>query len=325
MRQGNALTGPPPFASVWPTVKNWQRTRSYAQVTIMPRKAAALLTLALVSLAFAPMAHADKYDLRLSRLFKQEISGTKIVYKLKGDKYFEQLMGDMGSALAPRFLGPGATTGSLGFRIGFNYSITNIPENSDAWVNVMSPSGAIGDPAVANPEGADSYLQTIQFHVRKGLPFSAEVGGTITKLLQSNLWGVGLELKWAALEGFRFAPEIAFRGAISTFQGSKDYALLVASGDTIISKMIGIAGLFKLGPYLGYNFLYTHGSSNVIALPKAGNAVDQQVFASANDFRHYIAFGFQVVATVVNTGFEVAVSPADVEMHSFSWRLGVDF
>ena len=38
----------------------------------MPRKAAALLTLALVSLAFAPAAHADKYDLRLSRLFEQE-------------------------------------------------------------------------------------------------------------------------------------------------------------------------------------------------------------------------------------------------------------
>lgn len=291
----------------------------------MLRKAAALLTVALVFVAYLPTARADKYDLKLSRLFSKSVSGNKITYKVKGADYFEQLMGDMGSALAPRFLGPGATTGSLGFRLGFNYAITNIPENSDAWVNVMSPTGDIGDPAVANPEGADSYLQTIQFHVRKGLPFSAEVGGTITKLLQSDLWGVGLELKWAALEGFRFAPEIAFRGAISTFQGSKDYALLVASGDVIISKMIGIAGLFKLGPYLGYNFLYTHGSSNVIALPKAGNQVDQQVFPSANDYRHYIAFGFQVVATVVNTGFEVAISPADVEMHSFSWRIGVDF
>jgi hypothetical protein len=291
----------------------------------MPRRAAFSAVLALLAIAFATPAYADKYDLRLSRLFAKEVSGTKIAWKMKGDDYFEKLMGDMGSALAPRFLGPGATTGALGFRLGFNYSITNIPENADRWVQVMSPTGDIGDPAVSNPEGADSYLQTIQFHVRKGLPFSAEVGGTITKLLQSNLWGVGLEVKWAALEGFRFAPEIAFRGAISTFQGSKDYALLVASGDAIISKMIGIAGLFKLGPYFGYNFLYTHGSSNVIALPKAGNAVEQQVFPSANDFRHYIAFGFQVVATVVNTGFEVAISPADSDMHSFSWRLGVDF
>jgi hypothetical protein len=304
----------------------------------MPRKAAALLTLALVSLAFAPTAHADKYDLRLSRLYGFDDNAGKwagrynnhLGRRINSSIAFEKLMGDMGAALAPRFLGPGATTGALGFRIGFNYSITNIPEDDSAWQSVLTPWGDVpwaydSDPNPGNVTGADSYLQTIQFHVRKGLPFSAEVGGTITKLLQSNLWGVGLELKWAALEGFRFAPEIAFRSAISTFQGSKDYALLVASADAIISKMIGIAGLFKLGPYLGYNFLYTHGSSNVIALPKSGNSVDQQVFPSANDFRHYIAFGFQVVATVVNTGFEVAISPADVEMHSFSWRIGVDF
>ena len=246
---------------------------------------------------------------------------------MKDENWFKELMGDMGSALAPRFLGPGATSGALGFKLGMNYSITNIPENAKHWQNAMSPAGGDSDPAVSNPEGADSYLQTFQFHVRKSLPFSAEVGGTVTKLMQSNLWGIGLELKWAALEGFRFAPEIGIRSAVSTFQGSKDYAILVASGDFTVSKVLGIAGLFKLAPYLGYNFLYVHGSSNVIALPKIDgdiNEIEQQVLPNANVFRHYIAFGFQVVATVVNAGFEVTI-PANSDQHSFSWRLGVEF
>jgi hypothetical protein len=287
----------------------------------MPRRVGFLLVMLWTWTAAVPVAHADKYDLRLSRLFKKE----GVSWMMKNENWFQDLMGDMGSALAPRFLGPGATIGALGFRLGMNYSITNIPEDADHWIHAMSPAGNDSDPKVSNPEGADSYLQTLQFHVRKSLPFSAEVGGTITKLMQSNLWGVGLELKWAALEGFRFAPEIGIRSAVSTFQGSKDYAILVASGDLTFSKVIGIAGLFKLAPYMGYNFLYIHGSSNVIALPKVGGEIEQQVLPNANVFRHYIAFGFQVVATVVNTGFEVTIAPANSEQHSFSWRLGVEF
>lgn len=288
----------------------------------MARKGAFILALLVAAAAFPTTASADKFDLRLTRLFEKKGS----YWAYKNVDYFERLMGDMGAALAPRFLGPGATFGSLGFNLGLNYSITNIPENSEHWREVMRPTGYDGgDAATGSSEGADSYLQTIQFAVRKGLPFSAEVGGSITKLLLSNLWGVGLELKYAALEGFTFAPEIAFRAAVSTFLGSKDYSILLASADANISKKIGIAGLFKLAPYLGYNFLYTYGSSNVIAVDTTGGKVEQQVFGSANVFRHYVVFGFQLVATVVNTGFEVGISPADSEQHSFSWRLGVEF
>jgi len=287
----------------------------------MVRKGAFILALLVVAAAFPTTASADKYDLRLARLFEK--SGSYWTYK--NVDYFERIMGDMGAALAPRFLGPGATFGSLGFDLGVNYSITNIPENADHWVQVMTPTGLPGDAPVNNAEGADSYLQTVQFSVRKGLPFSAEVGGSITKLMQSNLWGVGLELKYAALEGFTFAPEIAFRAAVSTFLGSRDYSILLASADANISKKIGIAGLFKLAPFLGYNFLYTYGSSNVIAVDTTGGKVEQQVFGNANVFRHYVVFGFQLVATVVNTGFEAGISPADSDQHSFSWRLGVEF
>jgi len=292
----------------------------------MSRTVALLVSVTLAVLLVVPEARADKYDLKLSRLLWNQSGGR--ASQLEADQAFEKLMGDMGTALTPRFLGPSATLGSLGFQIAFNYTLSNIPENADYWVDAMSPTGRPEDPAVT-AEGADSFLQTLQFSFRKGLPFSIEAGGSVTKLLQSSLWGVGLELKYAALEGFAFAPELGFRGGVSTFLGSRDYAMLVASGDAILSKKIGVAGLFKLAPYVGYNLQYVHGASNVIPvtfLDQAGTKVDDQaVFAAADVFRHYITMGFQVIATVVDTGFEVGFDVQSPDHQSYSFRLGVEF
>jgi len=308
----------------------------------MARKGVFVLALLLAVSMLASAAHADKYDLKLERLYVFDTPENKWVKR--GENFFENLMGDMGAALAPRFLGPASTTGALGFQIGLNLSFTNIDENGEHWKAAMTPYDDKGQPLGTNPDGtaargADSYLTTWQVYARKGLPFSLEVGGTITGLAKSGLVGVGLELKWAALEGFRKLPEIAFRGAVSTFLGTEDYALLLAGGDVIISKDISIGGLFQLSPYLGYNMLYVHGSSNVVPLvarkdPNASYSasqdvpfvVDEQgVFDPANVFRHYIVMGVTVIATVVNCGFEFGIAPADSAQHSISLRLGVDF
>lgn len=269
---------------------------------------------------FSGTVYADKYDLQLKRLWQWEQGKTAII-----NEYFSGLVGDLGSTVAPRFVGPAATLGSLGFNVSLDWSMTNIPENAKRWQDVMSPK-----EGSTPPEGADSFLQTLTLHVRKGLPFSAEVGGTFTRLLNSPLWGVGVEFKFAALEGFTYLPELSFRGSVSTFLGTKDYALLTASGDVILSKKIGIAGLFKLAPYVGYSMLYTHGSSNVIPveIEVAGTpadptiAVQQQVFDTAHVFKNYFIAGFQVVATVVNTGFEAAITQ---NLQTYSLRIGVEF
>jgi len=291
----------------------------------MSRIATFLVAVAMAVVLVAPAARADKYDLKLSRLLWSP-SGARTA-QLEADKSFEKLMWDMGTALTPRFLGPAATLGSLGFQIAFNYTLSNIPENAAHWQDIMSPTGRLEDPS-STAEGADSFLQTFQFSFRKGLPFSIEAGGSVTKLLQSGLWGVGLEMKYAAFEGFTFGPELAFRGGVNTFLGSRDYAMLVASGDAILSKKLGVAGLFKLAPYLGYNFQYVHGASNVIpvTLDVAGTKVDDQaVFSAANVYRHYITMGFQVIATVVDAGFEVGFDVQSPDHQSYSFRLGVEF
>jgi len=262
-------------------------------------------------------AFADKYDLQLKRLWKY--NEVKKIYELRGTGHFEDLMGDLGAALAPKFVGPAATIGALGFQLDFDYALTNIPENGEHWQTVMTDR----EQSSTSQEGADSFLQTTTFRVRKGLPFSTEVAGAFTKLLQSSLWGVGLEFKAAPLEGFTFLPEISFSGNISTFLGSRDYAMLTTGGSVILSKKLGVAGLFKLAPYAGYNVEYVHGSSNVIpvGVDNGGN-LEQQVLASANVVHHFAVFGFQSVATVVNFGFEAGVTQ---DIQTYAFRLGVEF
>ena len=273
---------------------------------IVSRIAALVILLAVLVVAPGP-AEAAKYDLKLSRLARS--NGEKIP---GADRYFKGLMGDLAAVLAPRFLGPATTTGSLGFQVDLDYSFTDIQENAQRWQAIMRGEGT----------GAHSILHALQVHVRKGLPFSTEIGGTFTKLINSDLWGIGLELKVSPLEGFRKMPEVGIRASVNTFLGANDYSLLTATADLQISKEIGIAGLFKLSPYVGYAFQYAYANSNVVTVfDNVGNA-SPITFSTANVFTHYGVLGFQIVAVVFNTGFEAALS-GDVQ--SYAFRIGVDF
>jgi len=265
-------------------------------------------------------AMAGKYDLDLSRLFKN----SPYTPNSSPHDQFRWLMGDLGAALSPRFLGPAGSLGSLGFNVALDYSMTNIAENANHWASVMTDKP--GTPG----EGADSYLQTIHLRVRKGLPFSAEVGGTFSKLLFSEMWGVGLEAKYSMLEGFRELPELSFRAYVSTYLGSRDFSLLSTGADFVLSKRIGIAGLFRITPYAGYNVMYVHGGSNVVVTDvtkvpgtTTGEMQEtQQVFRTAHAFRHFAMLGIQSVSAFVNLGFEASINDS---MQIYALRIGVDF
>lgn len=269
----------------------------------MVRRSLSLTALLLALFVAVPQASAGRYDLDLSRLWNNNTSGKDATLLAEG------LIGDLGAALAPRFLGPAATYGSLGFQIALDYAMTNFDSTTDQWTTVLDDT----DPGL---------FHTGSLVIRKGLPFSTEVGGRITKLFESKLWGVGMELKFAPLEGFQKLPEIAFRGTVSTFLGSDDYAILTAGGDLNISKKIGIGGVFKLAPFLGYNFLYVHGSSNVISIGYQNGELQQQVFDPVHAFKHFAVLGFQLYATAVNLGFEASITKG---IQTYAFRFGTEF
>ncbi len=79
----------------------------------MAQRTISLSVLILALVAFAPQANAGRYDLDLSRLWTGNTTGKEATLLAEG------LMGDLGAALAPRFLGPAATYGSLGFQLAW--------------------------------------------------------------------------------------------------------------------------------------------------------------------------------------------------------------
>lgn len=273
------------------------------------------LAAALVLLSAGTAGAEGKYDITFSRFGTATRSGSKVNVTLDQVGY-KNVVRELGVSMAPKFFGPASTPGSLGFNVAVETSFTNIKDESAYW-----------QTAVENP---GNTLNTIQFHFRKGLPFSLEVGGTVTHLFDSQLWGVGLDVKFSPLEGFTDLPEISFRGNIHTILGSNDLNLLTAGGDFIISKDFGIAGVLHIAPYAGYNFVFVHANSHPLSffVPDCTTGVDPSqcskvdIFEDVQEPVHRAILGFQMIVTYVSIGTEIAITNG---LQTYTVHLGTDF
>lgn len=164
---------------------------------------------------------------------------------------------ELGLAFAPHYLASAETLGQAGFAFGMGTTFTDIKEKSDYWVRAKPDP----DP---NVDPLRPVLTTLNLHLRKGLPFSFEVGGTLTHLVESNMFALGAELKWAFNEGFDFLPDVAVRGSVNRMVGNRDLDLTVGGGDISISHPFAVAGMATITPYAGWNLLFIYASSHVL-------------------------------------------------------------
>lgn len=184
-----------------------------------------------------------------------DIPGSGCVLQVTADnELFEQFATGFGLVLGPKFLAPAETLGQAGFDVGFEASFSAIDPSADHWKT------AAPDPT----ETPGDLLSTMQIHVRKGLPFSFELGGTLTKLFDSDMFALGGELKWALNEGFYYLPDIAVRGSINRLLGSRDLDLTTGGVDVSISHPFGIGGMLQFTPYAGWSLLYINAGSHVL-------------------------------------------------------------
>lgn len=266
-------------------------------------------------LVAGPVSAEGKYDIRFSRFGQATRTGTKVQVE-KDQIGYENVVRELGVSMAPKYFGPAGTLGSLGFNIALETSFTNIKEDAAYWQTATDSPG--------------NTLNTMQLHFRKGLPFSLEVGGTVTHLFESQLWGVGLDLKFAALEGYRDLPDVSFRGNIHTVLGQKDLNLLTAGGDFIISKDFGIGGVVHIAPYAGYNLVYVYANSHPIAffVDDCTADVDRSqcskvdIFDDVSEVVHRAVIGFQLIVTYVSVGTEIAITDG---LQTYTLHIGADF
>lgn len=265
---------------------------------------AAMVTAVMVVCA-APQATAKTYDLQLWRFLPHDEAGASTGLDGRG---FEDLSRDLALAFQPRFGAPATTVGSLGFDIGYALTLTDINQDASFWTKATEDPGDL--------------LMVSQFQVRKGLPYSFAIGGVFSHLHDSNLFAIGLEVKWAFVEGYEKAPDIGARLHVSTIVGSRDLSTISTGADLQVSKAFGLGGVMQLVPYVAYSFMYTRATSHVLGVFDEGDLTPStDILPDQNIFTHRGILGLRMVFSVADFGFEAALG----RTHSFSMRAGLNF
>jgi hypothetical protein len=166
---------------------------------------------------------------------------------------FRDFANELGLAFAPLGVAPAETLGAAGFDLQIEHSATFINSNEEYW-----------DLAMKDGE-APSSVQVSQLHLRKGLPFSFEVGAMTSVWWGSDLVAFGGEFKWALHEDTAWpVPDLAIRGWGNVVLGSQQLRLYNAGADVVVSLPFGIGGAVQLTPFLGYSLHAVISGSNIM-------------------------------------------------------------
>jgi hypothetical protein len=230
------------------------------------------LAVLVCAFALAGAASANPMDLTLSRLYDKgpscdaALAGDPdpVTGRVRADQEacadqaaFRNLSREFGLAIAPPLLAPAETLGYAGFYLGLEGVVTTINSGEDFWVRGTEDS---------NPDGA---LFVASIHARKGLPFSFELGTSVSYVSATEQVLLGADVRWALLEGYRtgwkaYFPDIAVRGAVNRLTGDDEMDLTVWSIDVALSHPFAISGMMTITPYGGYQFVQTIADTSLV-------------------------------------------------------------
>jgi hypothetical protein len=175
----------------------------------------------------------------------------------------------------------------MGMAIG-QYSVTNIHEDEEHWRRGTEQTLA---ETIAHEQASDTYgeaappgvLHTVDFRVRKGLPYSFEIGTSLTYLVDSEFFAFGGELKWALNEAVDAFPiDVAVQTGVNRCFGSTELDLTTVGLNVILSRGFGAGGVANIAPYMAYNPVFVFARSGVLdATPGIDEAVDARDAGSA--------------------------------------------
>lgn len=256
----------------------------------------------LLAVLLSTSALADAYDFRIYQLGNPQESRTGGTPT--ANAAFRAFSKRLAAAMTSVNLAPPETLGHSAFALSAELSVVDLGGATET--SKMPTQRAISGPVL---------LPSI--HIRKGLPWSFELGVRAAWFEKSRM-GLGtVELKWAINEGFTYLPDICVRGSITKILNSRDFDVTAGGLDLGIGKQFAIAGMVTLTPYIGWNLTFVGASSNSIdfnptrSLAEADqpNAqfTDYYVFDSvlaASNTNNRFYGGFRFIAGVVMLGFE---------------------
>lgn len=179
---------------------------------------------------------------------------------------FKRLVNQYAFAFAPTAMHSARTTGFGGFHISLEAVYTGIDSSKDYW-----KKGTQGDSnsVAAENSSPSGMLQLYSVKLRKSFGFGLEVSGSFGIMPKTSLWASGADVRLSLLEGFRksipgMIPDVAIGGGVRTITGTPELQLTISSLDAQISKPIPIEDAVVVTPWIGYQYLWIFGDSNVV-------------------------------------------------------------
>jgi hypothetical protein len=268
-------------------------------------------------------ASAARYDIILGRLCTKDSNNQISCSQEK----FQNLMTGLGLIIAPVFLAPAETLGINGFEFSLEGTVAPIFNKRDYWQGKIYPTDTTTTTVTqGKPE---SLLFIPRLHIRKGLPFSFEIGAQLSYIPESTMYTVGAEAKWAFHEGFRYIPDFALRFSINHMVGPREFELSTGGWDISISKAFGLGGMLSLTPYAGYNMFFIDASSQVVLAIADPNIPTEQnvtrVFKAMkwqDNMHHRFFIGCRLITYIFQFVVEGAFSQ---EISLFNFKIGFDY
>jgi hypothetical protein len=230
--------------------------------------------MALATLLSGVAAHADKNDLRLVNLGNPDAGERGATSRATTD--FQAFARAMAASLMSANLMPPETLGHAGFNVNAELSVVSLPgysrdrEDDSSIKGVFIPAESSQPLWSVQPDGSPppeedfsqpgSAMLVPSLHVRKGLPFSTELGGRVAWIEKSRMIAATGEVKVALHEGgviegfFKYLPDLGVRGHITKLFGAQDLSLTAMGLDVGVGKRFPLGGMVTLTPYGGLDF-----------------------------------------------------------------------
>ncbi|MEW5738385.1 MAG: hypothetical protein AB1938_05635 [Myxococcota bacterium] len=266
------------------------------------RSRLALATLPCLALALATSARADTYDFKIYQLGNPQVGGTG--YTPRADANFRAFVRQFGAAMTSVNLAPPETLGHSGFAFNAELSVVDFQGGT------LPTEGEFKGP-----------LLIPSLHVRKGLPYSFEIGARAAWIEKSRMGAGTFELKWAVNEGFTYLPDIGVRGSITKLVNTRDFDVTCGGLDIGIGKQFAIAGMITITPYVGWNLMFVGATTSSIdfrpsrTLEESDTPGEQyrdfyifeSVLAAQNTHNRFYG-GFRFIGGVAIVGAEISYS-----------------
>ncbi|RYZ35826.1 MAG: hypothetical protein EOO71_34015 [Myxococcaceae bacterium] len=191
-------------------------------------------------------AHADDNDLSISRFGTDRLQAGGTLAQASGD--FRAFARTFGAVINSANLMPPRTTGHSGYAFNAELSVVSLPDDVFLPTEREQP-GSVLVPSV---------------HVRKGLPFSLELGGRVGWVEKSSMVTATGELKWAVNEGFTYLPDVGLRLHVTKLFGAHDLDLTTTGLDIGVGKQFPLGGMITLTPYGGLDLAFVSAASRTL-------------------------------------------------------------